>query len=141
MLHAGEVDKWMPKPVVEFIHKGDFKRIEAFFAKTLHLKPAIRTILNKYGKLGVDALKEATPKDTGKTSASWSYEVTEENGCMKIIWRNSNLGDGWAPIAILLQYGHATRNGGYVKGIDYINPAMAPIFEEIAQEAWKEVNK
>jgi hypothetical protein len=129
------------KPMVQFIHKGDFKHIEAFFAKTLHLKPAIRIILNKYGQMGVDALKEATPKDTGKTSESWSYKVTEDsNGNMKIEWHNSNLGNGWAPIAILLQYGHATRNGGYVQGQDYINPAIDQIFHRMADDAWKEVN-
>lgn len=131
----------MPKPMIEFIHKGDFKHIEAFFAKTLKLKPAIRIILNKYGKLGVEALKEATPKDTGKTSESWSYEVVEDHsGNLKIVWHNSNLGNGWAPIAILLQYGHATGNGGYVEGQDYINPAIDKIFHRLADDAWKEVN-
>ena len=131
----------MAKPAMQFIHKGDFNHLEAFLANGLHLKPAIRMILNKYGKLGVEALKEATPKDTGKTSESWSYEVVEDkDGKLKIVWRNSNLGNGWAPIAILLQYGHATGNGGYVQGVDYINPAIDKVFHRLADEAWEEVN-
>lgn len=131
----------MAKPVVSFIHKGNFNRIETFLAQGLHFKPFIRMILDKYGKLGVEALKEATPKDTGKTSESWSYKIEEENdGTLKIVWSNSNLGNGWAPIAILLQYGHATGNGGYVQGNDYINPAIDSIFHRLADDAWKEVN-
>lgn len=128
------------KPVIQFIHKGDFKKIEAFLTSGLKFKPAVRMILNKYGKIGVEALKEHTPKDTGKTSESWYYEVVEEDGLMKIVWHNSNLGNDWAPIAILLQYGHATGNGGYVQGQDYINPAIDSIFHRMADEAWKEVN-
>ena len=129
------------KPMIQFVHKGDFKKIEAFLAGGLKFKPAIRMILDKYGRLGVEALREATPKDTGKTSESWSYEIAEEsNGRLKIVWRNSNLGDGWAPIAILLQYGHATGNGGYVEGRDYINPAIDKVFHRLADDAWKEVN-
>lgn len=128
-------------PSVQFIHKGDFNKLEAFLANGLKFKPAIRMILDKYGKLGVEALKEATPKDTGKTSESWSYEVIEEkDGTFRIVWSNSNLGDDWAPIAILLQYGHATGNGGYVQGQDYINPAIDKIFHRLADDAWKEVN-
>ena len=129
------------KPMIQFIHKGDFKHIEAFLAKSVGFKPIIRHILDKYGKLGVEALKEATPKDTGKTSESWFYTIEEEkNGNLKIVWRNSNLGNGWAPIAILLQYGHATGNGGYVQGQDYINPAIDKVFHRIADDAWEEVN-
>lgn len=129
------------KPMIQFIHKGDFKHIEAFLAKSVEFKPIIRHILDKYGKLGVEALKEATPKDTGKTSESWFYTIEEEkNGNLKIVWRNSNLGNGWAPIAILLQYGHATGNGGYVQGQDYINPAIDKVFHRIADDAWEEVN-
>ena len=131
----------MSKPMMQFIHKGDFKHIEAFLAKNLKIKPVIRMILNKYGRLGVEALKEATPKYTGKTSESWSYDIVEEaNGNLKIVWSNSNLGDDWAPIAILLQYGHATGNGGYVQGQDYINPAIDKTFHRMAEDAWEEVN-
>lgn len=129
------------KPFIQFIHKGDFNHIEAFLAKSVGFKPIVRTILNKYGRLGVEALKEATPKDTGKTAESWYYTIEEENGNLKIVWRNSNLGNGWAPIAILLQYGHATGNGGYVQGRDYINPAIDRTFHRIADEAWEEVNR
>ena len=129
------------KPAMQFIHRGDFTHLETFLAQGLKFKPAIRMILNKYGKLGVEALKEATPKDTGKTSESWTYEVVEgKDGNLKIVWSNTNLGNGWAPIAILLQYGHATGNGGYVQGIDYINPAIDKVFHRIADEAWEEVN-
>ena len=129
----------MAKPMMQFVHKGDFHHIEAFLMNGLKIRPAIRMILDKYGKRGVEALANATPKDSGKTAESWSYEIEEEpNGNMKIVWRNSNLGDGWAPIAILLQYGHATRNGGYVE--DHINPAIDSIFHRMADDAWKEVN-
>lgn len=130
------------KSPIQFIHKGDFNGIEAFLAKSIGFKPIIKAILNKYGRLGVEALKEATPKDTGKTSESWYYTVEEEsNGTLKIVWRNSNLANDWAPIAILLQYGHATGNGGYVQGRDYINPAIDKIFHRIADDAWEEVNR
>ena len=90
--------------------------------------------------MGVDALREATPKDTGKTSESWSYSIEMKDGTAKVIWSNSNVSD-WANVAVLIQYGHATRNGGYVEGIDYINPAMSSIFEKMAQDIWKEVAK
>ena len=130
------------KPLMQFVHKGDFKKIEAFLAKSVGFKPIVKAILNKYGRLGVEALKEATPKDTGKTSESWYYTIDEDSkGTLKIVWRNSNLGNDWAPIAILLQYGHATGNGGYVQGRDYINPAIDKVFHRIADEAWEEVNR
>ena len=133
----------MPKrSPVQFIHKGDFNHIEAFLAKAVGIKPIIRAILNKYVRLGVEALKEATPNDTGKTSESWYYTIDEDSkGNLKIVWRNSNLGNDWAPIAILLQYGHATGNGGYVQGRDYINPAIDRVFHRIADDAWEEVNR
>ena len=94
--------------------------------------------MDQYGKEGVEALARATPKDTGKTAASWSYAVHKSDGRITITWSNSNIVDG-VPIAVILQYGHGTRNGGYVEGVDYINPAMRPIFERIAQRAWGEV--
>ena len=97
-------------------------------------------LLDKYGKMGVDALRDATPKDTGKTAASWTYSISRVNDTVTITWHNTNFNDG-VPVAVVLQYGHATRNGGFVKGIDYINPAMKPIFQQIAEEAWKEVKK
>lgn len=126
---------------VNFTHKGNFNHLEKFLTKAIRLKPVIRAILDKYGRRGVEALREATPKDTGKTSESWIYDIEEEgNGNLKIVWSNTNVVDDWAPIAILLQYGHATRNGGYVQGRDYINPAIESIFKNMADEAWKEVS-
>lgn len=97
-------------------------------------------ILNQYGQEGVEALRAATPKDTGTTANSWSYAVHKGTGSITITWSNSNIVDG-VPIAVILQYGHGTRNGGYVQGTDYINPAMKPIFDKIAQRAWEEVKR
>lgn len=125
---------------INFEHKGNFNHLEKFLTKNLHIKPLIRPILEKYGRRGVELLKEATPKDTGKTSESWYYEIVEDGkGNYQIVWSNSNVVDDWANIAVLLQYGHATRNGGFVKGIDYINPAIEKAFNNLAEEAWKEV--
>lgn len=118
--------------------KGDFKNLSSFLEKS---KEKINLgILDKYGQEGVAALQAATPKDTGKTSESWYYKINRGNGTVSLSFHNSNENQG-IPIAIILQYGHATGNGGYVEGIDYINPALKPIFEEIAEEAWKEVRK
>ena len=114
-----------------------FNKTHDFFNKIQNYHDM--ALLEKYGKEGVEALKEATPKDTGKTSESWIYEIHQYNNRIDIVWKNTNIVDG-VPIAIILQYGHATRYGGYVKGIDYINPAMEPIFKKIADRAWKEVN-
>lgn len=95
--------------------------------------------LEKYAKMGVEALAEATPKRTGRTAASWTYTI-ERNafGGAQITWRNTNVQDH-VNIALIIQYGHGTRNGGYVEGIDYINPALRPIFDKLAQDAWEEV--
>ena len=113
-----------------------FKKTDSYLER---LKEFIHSgLLDRYGKMGVEALRDATPKDSGKTADSWSYEIKRENHTVTINWKNSNIEDG-VPIAVILPYGHGPRNGGYVKGIDYINPAMAPIFEQIAEEAWKEV--
>lgn len=119
---------------------GDFKNLEGFLSR-MKKKTQFES-LKKYGEMGVASLAKYTPKDTGKTASSWSYEITEDrNGNVTISWLNSNLVKGWAPVAILLQYGHATRNGGYVQGIDYINPAMREVFQQIADEAWREIVK
>lgn len=96
--------------------------------------------LNKYGEIGVKALAANTPKDTGKTASSWSYEIVKTKNTVTINWKNDNIHDG-VLIAAILQYGHGTGNGGYVRGTDYINPAMKPVFQQIADDAWKEVNR
>lgn len=96
-------------------------------------------ILEKYGEEGVKALRSTTPKDTGLTANSWSYDITVEKDRVTLSWNNSNIQDG-VPIAVLIQYGHGTGTGGYVEGVDYINPALHPIFKDIADSAWKEVS-
>ena len=125
----------MPKIIV-FKQKGNFKKTRKFLKRCSNLQ--LDDLLDQYGKEGVEALARATPKDTGKTAASWSYTVHKSDEQITITWSNSNIVDG-VPIAVILQYGHGTRNGGYVEGVDYINPAMRPIFERIAQRAWGEV--
>lgn len=116
--------------------KGDFSKTEKFLNRMKEVVKA--SDLDKYGKLGVQALREATPKDTGKTADSWDYEIRHKNGRSSIVWTNSNIQNG-VPIAVIIQYGHGTGWGKYVKGIDYINPAMKPVFDEIADKIWKEV--
>lgn len=122
--------------VIIFRQKGDWKKTRKFLKRCSDLD--LDDVLNLYGQEGVDALAKATPKDTGKTAASWSYEVTKGRESIVITWKNSNIVDG-VPIAVILQYGHGTRNGGYVEGVDYISPAMRPVFERIAARAWGEV--
>lgn len=124
--------------MINIRQKGDFKNLSSFLEKT---KEKINLgLLDKYGREGVAALQAATPKDTGKTSESWYYKIERKNGSVSLTFHNSNQNKG-VPIAIILQYGHATGNGGYVEGVDYINPALRPIFDKIAEEAWKEVKK
>lgn len=122
--------------MITFTLKGSFEKSEKFFDGAKNKLPdRIKEILNTYGQKGVEALQNSTPTDSGETSKSWYYEVTKYG----ISWHNSNLISTGVPLAILLQYGHGTRNGGYVQGIDYINPALRPIFNEIAESCWKEV--
>lgn len=124
--------------MITFRQKGDFKNLTRWFEKArevVHMGE-----LDKYGKAGVDALSSATPVDTGKTASSWSYTIENKNGRATISFNNSNIQNG-VPIAIILQYGHATGNGGWVEGRDYINPAILPIFDAIANDAWKELTK
>lgn len=122
--------------MITFKHSGDFSKTISFLNKTK--EKDFRKILDRYGKLGVSALVSATPNDTGLTAASWDYEIEGTNGSSTITFYNSNIQNG-VPIAIILQYGHGTRNGGWVNGRDYINPAIQPVFDKIAADAWKEV--
>lgn len=117
-------------------HKGDFSEMEKFFNSLLKLD--YLNVLERYGKAGVAALASATPKDSGLTAASWNYEITRNRKETTIAFTNSNISNG-VNIAIVLQYGHGTRGGGYVAGRDYINPAIQPIFDKMANEAWREV--
>lgn len=118
-------------------HHGDFSKTMTFMGTA---KKKIKHInLEKYGEEGVRALSAATPVDSGLTASSWSYEIIRENESARIIFNNSNIVDGWANVAILIQYGHATKNGGFVQGRDYINPAIQPVFDRIAKNAWKEI--
>lgn len=116
--------------------KGDFSKTQHFLAKLA--KPNIVERLKAYGSMGVDALSAATPKDSGKTSGSWGYEVKQSGKTYSIVWTNTNVVNG-VPIAVILQYGHGTGTGGYVKGRDYINPAIQPIMDRIAEDVWKVV--
>lgn len=116
--------------------KGDFSKTMQYLRK---IKKPVRTeMLKKYGEKGVRALSSKTPKDTGLTAASWNYRIKENKERIDIEFTNSNSNKG-VLIALILQYGHGTNNGGWVEGIDYINPALKPIFEEMADEIWKEV--
>nr|DAG05183.1 MAG TPA: type I neck protein [Siphoviridae sp. ctSXZ3] len=117
--------------------EGDFNKTQRFLAKLA--KPNIIERLKAYGSMGVDALAAATPKDSGKTSGSWGYEVKQSGKTYSIVWTNTNVVNG-VPIAVILQYGHGTGTGGYVKGRDYINPAIQPIMNRIAEDVWKVVS-
>lgn len=124
--------------MIKFSQKGDFSKLTKF------LERAKETVklgdLDRFGRAGVAALASATPVETGLTANSWYYEIEHNNGSASISFHNSNIQNG-VPIAVILQYGHGTRNGGWVQGRDYINPAIRPIFDQIANEAWKEVTK
>lgn len=124
--------------MITFRQEGDFSKLTSFLEKSKELFNA--GILNKYGRKGVEALAAATPIDSGETANSWYYRIENKNGSAAIVFYNSHIQNG-VPIAIILQYGHGTRNGGWVEGRDYINPALQPIFDELAKEAWKEATK
>ena len=124
--------------MISFRQKGDFSKLTRYLERA---KNVVRMgNLDKYGRQGVAALASATPVDTGATANSWYYEVTNQNGSAAITFYNSNIQNG-VPIAIILQYGHGTGTGGYVQGRDYINPAIQPVFDQIANDAWREVTK
>lgn len=124
--------------MIKFKHKGDLSKTTKFLN---YLRGNDLTkVLQRYGADGLRALSAATPIDSGATANSWNFEIVSTPGKHSIYWTNSNAPDG-VPIAVILQYGHGTGTGGYVEGRDYINPAIRPIFDKIADEAWREVTK
>lgn len=122
--------------MISIRQKGDFSKLSRYFERVR--EAAKLGVLDKYGREGVAALSSATPVKTGKTAASWTYEIERQNGSVSIVFHNTNINKG-VPIAIILQTGHGTGTGGWVQGRDYINPAIQPIFDKIADSAWKEV--
>ena len=124
--------------MIRVTHKGDFSKSRNYLRKAKQLN--IIRVLERYGRAGVAALAAATPVESGKTAASWYYEIEQSKGGAKLIFSNSNIQNG-VSIAIILQYGHGTGTGGWVEGRDYINPTVQPIFDEITQNAWREVTK
>lgn len=126
------------RPVITVKMRGNFNKTDRFFER---IKNALKIgTFDKYGEMGVKALASATPKDTGRTSESWTYKVINYRDSASIVWSNTNENNG-VLIAVLIQYGHGLKNGGYVAGRDYINPAMKPVFDQIADDLWKEVTK
>ena len=124
--------------MISFRSKGDFSKLSRYLER---VKETVKLgDLDKYGREGVAALASATPVESGLTANSWYYEIERQNGSVKINYYNSNVNQG-VPIAVVLQYGHGTRNGGWVQGRDYINPAIQPIFDKITDNAWREVTK
>ena len=119
-----------------FTHRGDFNKTEKFLNRVRGSN--YLNILSKYGKIGVNALASATPVDTGKTANCWIYEIEHTLDSTTIYWTNTNVNDG-VNVAIILNYGHGTGNGGFVQGRDYISPSIQPIFDQIAKESWREV--
>ena len=124
--------------IVTFEHKGDWSKTEKWLIRTNNND--LTAVLKTYGDLGVKALQESTPIRTGQTALSWYYDITQETSGVSIDWKNSNVNDNVC-VAVLLQYGHGTKNGAYVQGIDYINPALKPVFDTIADKLWEEVTK
>lgn len=123
---------------IKFKQKGNFTKTTKYFNRA---KDVFKDIdLEKYGQMGVDALSRATPIDSGRTAEAWYYEIENQNGRVVISFYNSNVNDN-VSIAVILQYGHGTGNGGWVQGRDYINPAAQPVFDEIAYKAWKEATE
>lgn len=122
--------------MISIRQKGDFSKTEKFLKKSFGRDYI--GVLEKYGQQGVSSLSAFTPIDSGLTATSWSYRIIQNDGAISVVWENSNI-NKWVNIAIILQYGHGTRNGGYVSGRDYINPALRPIFDKMADAAWKEV--
>lgn len=124
--------------MITFRHTGDFSNLTNFLKRAK--ESTLIGVLEQYAKRGVAALSSATPTESGLTAQSWYYTIETDKNSITITFCNSNIQNG-VPIAIILQYGHATRNGGWVEGRDYINPAIQPIFDDIVKDAWKEVTK
>lgn len=124
--------------MITFRQKGDFSKLNGYLERVK--RAGKLSVLDKYGQEGVAALASATPVDTGKTASSWYYRIDNKPGSISITFNNSNIQNG-IPIAIILHYGHATGNGGWVEGRDYINKAIQPVFDKLANEAWREVTK
>lgn len=126
--------------IITFRSEGDLKYVKGFFKRTKVKN--FRECLEYFGRRGVQALALETPVDTGETAMSWDYEIIEEDGRIELIWTNSSMaGDTSIPVVLLIQYGHGTRNGGYVAPYDFINPVTRQIFEEIANSIWREVTR
>ncbi len=125
--------------MIGFESSGSFSSTDSFLRRCM--SGDIFSPAKKLAEEGVQRLKDATPKDSGITAESWDYEIVEEDGSTTIWWKNTNLVDDWFNLAVGLQYGHATGTGGWVAGYDYINPALKPIFDKMADAVWKEVNK
>lgn len=123
--------------VVQMSEKGDFKKTFRFL-KAMKEKKFLSN-LDKYGERGVQLLSENTPRDTGLTASSWYYKIEDDGNTLKLTWYNSNVKKDYFNVALMLQYGHATKNGGWVEGIDYINPALKPLFDEMEKDIWEEV--
>lgn len=121
---------------VNFEVSGGFTKTERFLNRMKRRE--YLNVLDEFGRDGVQALRNATPVDSGATAEAWDYEIKRTRDYTEIVWTNSNINDG-VPIAVILQYGHGTGTGGYVQGRDYINPAVRPIFDKIAEKAWKVV--
>lgn len=122
--------------VITFKHKGSFKKTDNFFNRMKNWE--FMSHLNEYGEQGVQALAASTPVDSGATASAWSYEIQKTSSGVSIYWTNSNTNKN-VNIAVILQFGHGTGTGGWVEGRDYINPAVRPVFDNIAENAWKEV--
>lgn len=125
--------------MISVSHKGSFSKLKSFLNK--NQKIDLDVYLNLYGQKGVEALANATPRDTGKTANSWRYEIEKDNINKKITirWLNDNVVDEWFNVALMLQYGHGTGSGAWIEGVDYINPAIQSIFDSMAEEIWKEI--
>ena len=121
---------------LQLVSSGGFPKTQQFLAKLA--KPDILPRLREYGKLGAEALRSTTPQDTGETASAWDYKVESKDGVYTISWTNSKFNQG-VPIAIILQYGHGTPTGGWVQGRDYINPAIQPVMDKIADNVWRVV--